>query len=733
MNTDRRLLDKSERLTESGIGLLRVAAGLFFLIPGISKLVSPDVLLTMLTELPLMLQAHVHWIATLVTWSEIIGGTLLVIGWNVRLAVIPLIIITLVAELLVVANDTDSRLRTLSIATHFMGIGLYFGIMLLGHGRWAIREKSSIVKRLAGNKGSISSLADWFISGAGRNYGIVLVRVSLALPFLSAAVLGITDPQYMSLLPESPWVRLPLLLCSLLGGIAMLLGFQTRATGTLLALLVVVHFFTAGLSDLPDSRIGLINLLFHLLILTAVLALRRISFGSELAVEHILSFDKRNVVVVGGGFAGTEAARRLEKHLPQEWQVVLISEENYMTFNPMLAEVVGASVMPNHVIAPVRRMLRRSRFISAKVTRIDAEDKLVHFDSAGHVGNVPFEHLLLAFGSRVNMDLVPGMQEHALPFKLLGDALQLRNRVITQMEKADLEADAETRRWLGHFIVVGGGFSGIAVGGAILDFIRSSQKHYPRLHDSDLFVSIVHEGALPLPELSDAARRQTLTRMRYRGINMVTSTRLVSVDENGISLDNGSRIEGATVISSIGKRPNRLVTDSSLPTHLGQVHIQPDMRVKASDSIWAIGDCASIPNAATDTLAPPTARFAIAEGRQAADNIVRAINAEELHPFAYTDSSPMATIGHLNGLAEPFGKVRLNGFTGWLAWRAFYLSLMPTASMKTRIFFEWAWSMLFSPEIVNLRFTTTDEVRRTRQAADERPGDQPNGPSPGVS
>lgn len=712
MKTDHKLLNKSERLTESGIGLLRVAAGFFFLIPGLFKIFSPEDFRVILGDLPALLQPHVPWLFHLVSSAEILGGLLLIVGWNVRIAVIPLIIITVVAESLVVVHDVDSRMRLLSLVIHLMGVGLYLGIMFLGGGRPAVGDRFNLIKKVADEKGRTATLAAWLLSGSGRNFGIAVVRFSIALPFIAAFFIGIGNTDYTHLLGGNGWIRNPILLLSLLGGVAILAGFQTRSVGLLLAALVVVHFFTAGLGDYEDSKIGLINLLFHGLILTAVTALRRITFGSELAVEHILSKDKRNVVIVGAGFAGTQAARRLEKQLPTEWQVVLISEENYTTFNPMLAEVVGASVLPSHVIAPVRRMLKRSRFISARVTGVDADKNKVYFSAEDKPGSIAYEHLVLAFGSRARMDLIPGMQEHSLPFKLLGDALLLRNRVIEQMEKAELESDVERRRWLGNFIVIGGGFSGIELGGAMLDFIRASQRHYPNLNDSDLTVNIVHRGEIPLPELSEASGRHTLHRMSQRGVNMVMSAGVVSVDANGIDLNDGGRIEGATIVSTIGTKPNSLVEALAVPNDRGRLLIESDMRAQGSNSIWAIGDCALVPNASSNSLSPPTAQFAIREGRQVADNIARAIRGEGLQPFTYESRGSMATIGHLNGVAEVGTKFRLAGLSGWLAWRAFYLMLMPTFAKKTRIFFEWTWSMLFSPDIMNLRFTTTPDIDR---------------------
>ncbi|MFK7853347.1 MAG: NAD(P)/FAD-dependent oxidoreductase, partial [Granulosicoccus sp.] len=310
---------------------------------------------------------------------------------------------------------------------------------------------------------------------------------------------------------------------------------------------------------------------------------------------------------------------------------------------------------------------------------------------------------------------VPGMREHAMPFKLLGDALKVRNRVIEQMEKADQESDSDRRRFMGHFIVVGAGFSGVEVGGAIQDFIRSSQKHYPRLHDADLKVSIVHRNQIPLQELPESLGKTSLARMSERGINMVMKSGVNLVDANGIETSDGGRIDGATVICTIGTQPNPLIDTLDVEKNRGKLVVDPDMSLTQHGNVWAIGDCAVIPNAHDQSTAPPTAQFAIREGQQLADNIKSAINGQSLKAFKYESKGSMATIGHLTGVADLFGMVRLAGFPAWLVWRAFYLMLMPTFAKKTRIFFEWTWSMLFSPDIINLRFTTTEQASGLRK------------------
>ena len=716
MTEDQTLLDRSEKLTDTGVGLLRISSGLFFLIPGIFKLLMPDDFLGLMVDFPDLLQPHLPWLFNAVIAAEILGGIMLIIGWNIRLAVPALVIITVVAESLVVVNDTNSSIRLLSLYAHFMGAGLYTSMFFLGSGRWSVGRGKSFVHWVARqNFGALSSVAHDVVSGAAKNVGVFLIRASVALPFLASFLLGNGDQAYNMVLPDNEWVSALLLALSLIGGLSLLTGFQINSISWMLVALTLLHLITVGIPDISASKIGFINILFHLLIISAVVSLRLIRFGSDLEVEHILSLDKKNVVVIGGGFAGTQLVRKIERLLPDDWQVVLLSEENYTTFNPMLAEVVGASVLPSHVIAPIRRMVRKTRFISARATSVDIAARTVHFEGEDRSGSIGYEHLVFSFGSRANLDLVPGMQQHAMPFKLLGDALKLRNRVIEQMEKAELEEDPQKRQWMGHFIIIGAGFSGVEVGGAIQDFILASHKHYPRLHDEDLKVTIIHRRDLPLQEMDPVLGKHVLTQMSKRGVNLILNTGVSEVDEKGVVTNTQGRFDGATTICTIGTKPNPLIEQMNVPNKRGRLLVDADMSLQGHSTIWAIGDCALIPNEHDGQISPPTAQFAIREGQQLASNIARAVRGEKSRPFNYKSKGSMATIGHLNGVAEIFGFIHLGGFPAWLMWRAFYLSLMPTLAKKTRIFFEWTWSMLFSPDIINLRFTTTDQADLSRK------------------
>ncbi len=749
-----RILDRPERVTATGIGLLRIASGLFFFTFGMLKAVSPEFLemlsdgvpadtfsipgedaLAFLaalqpdyralleTHLPDFLLPLVAPLMILMTGMEIVGGIMLLLGWNIRLAVLPLAAITIAAGLAVVRFDTQSTMQVLSLSGHIMAAGLYTSLFFLGGGRWALDRGRDVFQRIAKSAtGYLRRLTRYLVSGSARNVGVFLIRLSVSVPFFTFALYGaLTSDPHMAL-PSKDGLSFLLLVLSAVGGLSMLTGFRLRELAWVLVALTGVHFYAVALNDLAFSEIGLINAALHGLLLAAVLSNRLIAFGSDLQVEHILNAEKKNVVVIGGGFAGATLVKRLERRLPHEYQVVLVSEQNYMTMNPLLAEIVSATILPSHTIAPLRRMVRRTRFMMGQAVEIDFDQRHVLIEAEDKTGILPFAHLVLACGSRANLDFVPGMAKHAMPFKMAGDAMALRNQVIAQMEKADLETDEAARRWLGHFIVVGGGFSGVEVAGAIQDFLHDSQKHYPRLRSSDLNVSLVHAGPLPVPELASSLGRYAERSMARRGIAFHLEASVEAVDARGVSLAGDTRLEGATIVCTIGTKPNPLVANLAAEKERGRLIVKPDMSIPGLINAWAVGDCALVPNAYDDSLSPPTAQFAVRQGHQLADNILKRVAESDTLPFNYKPQGSMATIGHLNGIAMVMG-LQLRGFPAWLLWRAYYLTFMPTLLKKVKLFIEWSWSMLFSADIVDLRYAHSADVDlRPARERPARPG-----------
>ena len=422
---------------------------------------------------------------------------------------------------------------------------------------------------------------------------------------------------------------------------------------------------------------------------------------------------QKQIVIVGGGFAGITLAQQLERRLPDNWRLTLISQENFITFNPLLPEVIGASILPGHAIAPHRQMLHRSSVCMAQVTEIDYESRTIHYLGEG-AGTLPFDHVVLACGVNANLELVKGMAQHALPLKTLGDALFLRNRIISRLEQAELQPDVAARRWLTTFVIIGGGFSGVETAGELTDFLHAGLRYYPRIRREDIRVVLLHGQKRLLPELSASLGEFAFRKMCMDGLDVKLEARAVRIDDRSVTLASGEIIPSGTVICTIGTTPSSLVTESPLPKERGRVLTNADMSVPGFDNVWALGDCAAVPNALDGKVSPPTAQFADRQARLLARNIAGHLRGRATRPFSFKPVGQLATIGHNRAVAEMFG-VRISGFVAWLLWRGVYLLKMPTLARKTRLFLEWNWAMFFPPDISHLGYRRTHRTSVRRE------------------
>jgi len=378
----------------------------------------------------------------------------------------------------------------------------------------------------------------------------------------------------------------------------------------------------------------------------------------------------------------------------------------------MLPEAVGASIFPEQAVAPIRAMLdpkHGSRFVMGNVTAIDPGQRLVHCRTLAGPRALPYTQLVLAFGNRARMDMIPGLAEHALPLKTMGDAMQIRNTVLRRIARIELETDPALRAALGHFVVIGGGFSGTEVAGELIDCLRGIHRYYPRARAEELRVTVVQSGAGLLPELPPALGAAALRSLRKRGVDVRLGTSATRVSAEGVHLAGGEVLAARSVVCTIGTRSNPLVDALCLPTDRGRIVTAPDCSIPGQRGLWAIGDCACIPNAADGAAAPPTAQFAVREAEQLAANLLAHLAGHSTRPFRHRSVGMMASIGHLKGVAQVFG-LPFSGLPAWLMWRAYYLSQLPTWGRKLRIFGEWTWNMVFPTDITHLRFTQSADL-----------------------
>ncbi|MCW5963092.1 MAG: FAD-dependent oxidoreductase [Bryobacterales bacterium] len=423
--------------------------------------------------------------------------------------------------------------------------------------------------------------------------------------------------------------------------------------------------------------------------------------------------ENQRIVVVGGGFAGVTLAQRLERQLAKTVEIVVISAENHMVFTPMLPEVAARTVNPLHIVVTGREMTRRTRWMKAKVTHIHSEhNEVVYEDDRGESHRLSYTHLVIACGAVVNLDTIPGMAAHAIPLKSIGDALQLGNALIGLCEAASIADTADRQRIL-SVVVVGAGFSGVEIAGNIADLIERVKYYYPLLREMQPRISLLQRGKRVLPELAyESLSEFAYAKLRERGVEVLLGTTAREVTAERVILGNGESIPAGLVVCTIGTATNPLIETLNIPLEQKRQPTDPDMRVKGLRNVWAIGDCAMVPNAKTGEKSPPTAQFALRQAVQLAANLRNELAGKPTQPFSFQPLGLMAAIGHRNAVAEVMG-MRISGLPAWFLWRGVYLSKMPSLVRKFQVAVDWAWELLFPPNSVEL---SAQSERKTDQA-----------------
>jgi NADH dehydrogenase len=414
----------------------------------------------------------------------------------------------------------------------------------------------------------------------------------------------------------------------------------------------------------------------------------------------------KRIVILGGGFAAIATAQRLENLLrPQEAELVLISRENFSLFTPMLPEVSSGALDTRHIVTPIRSQLKRTRFILADVTNVDVRARSVSFTHTltGDCEETPYDHLVIAIGAATSTFGLPGVAERAFALKTLEDAAILRNRFIWLLELADTVADDAERMRLLTIVVVGGGFTGVEATGEMVELFRNVKRFYPHVRKADVRIVLVEGGKTLLPGLPARMGSYSARDLERRGVTVVTGDNVRGADDEGLELQSGRRIETRTIVWSAGVRPRSLSGSNDLPQGKhGTIAANADMSVPGHPGVWAIGDCASIPDG-SGGFYPPTAQHAIREGPVLADNIVATLRGKATKPFRYNALGMMASLGGRKAVAQLPGDRVLTGFLAWFLWRSYYLSRLPGLDRKLRVAFDWTLELLFPRDISELR------------------------------
>jgi NADH dehydrogenase len=437
------------------------------------------------------------------------------------------------------------------------------------------------------------------------------------------------------------------------------------------------------------------------------------------------STTQKRILILGGGFAGAYAALELEKRLAgkPEVEIALVSKENFLLFTPMLHEVAGSDVAITDIVQPLRKMLRNTRVGIANIEAIDLARKQVritHADLPNPI-DVDYDQLVLALGAVTNFFNIPGLAEHALTMKTLGDAILVRNRIIDALELADNQrTDAAARKTTLTAVVAGGGFAGVETVGAVNDLLREGMKFYHHLKEDMLRVVLVHPGEVILPELGESLGGYAQKKLAKRGVDIRVKVKVTGFDGHEVALDDGTKIATRMLIWTAGTTPLPLLLNLPCALQRGRVVADECLQVPGWPGVWALGDCALVPDPYNPgKFYPPTAQHATRQAVVLADNLVAVMRGQAPRPFRFKILGLLASIGRRTGVAEVFG-MKFSGVIAWWLWRGIYLSKLPGLQKKVRVALDWILDSIFSKDIVQLptlRSPTISEAEQTSSPA----------------
>ena len=454
----------------------------------------------------------------------------------------------------------------------------------------------------------------------------------------------------------------------------------------------------------------------------ACLAIRSIARTAEAQRNAGLGAGKR-LLILGAGFGGIGAAVELARLLPQSdnGEIVVIDEDNFLLFTPMLTEAAAGEIDPRHVVVGIHQFSKRIRFIQGRIHHVDVKTREVSVtigesELDPEQAKIPADHLVIALGSVTNFHHVAGAEEHCLQVKRLGDADAICKRALASIDRALVESDPAKQKALLTFVVAGGGYTGVETIAAVNDLVRDKAVEYG-LAPGEVRSVLVNPGDRLLTETSAELGEYAAEKLKQHGVEIRMKTSVKSVSADGVELDSGERIPSHTVIWAAGVKPNPIVEslDCEKGKH-GGIKVNACCQIESAPGVWALGDCAEIPQADGTGTYAPTAQNATREGALVAKNIVSALRGEAAQPFTFRPLGELALVGRHAGVARIFGQ-NIYGIVAWALWRMVYLAKIPGVAPKTRVVSDWILDLFYGREPVELGGERTQATPSQARAA----------------
>ncbi|MDE1763289.1 MAG: NAD(P)/FAD-dependent oxidoreductase [Thaumarchaeota archaeon] len=436
--------------------------------------------------------------------------------------------------------------------------------------------------------------------------------------------------------------------------------------------------------------------------------------------------DQKRILVLGGGFAGIEVLRRLEKKFENDFtiDISMVSKDNFLLFTPMLPEVASGMIETRHIVTPIRAFCKRARFYEATVRSIDFQKRQVVISNVTDNRNGPenchdqtldYDYLVVSLGGETNFFGMDDVRKCSYTMKSLGDAIVLRNHVIDMLEQASMEQDRESRQSLMTFVVVGGGFAGVETVGELNALVRDAVRDF--YHDvdvKDIRVFLVDAGGKMLPEVTDDLSKFATQKLKESGIDIILQNPVSLATQYDVKLKDGTVIATHTLVWAGGVTPEKIVKELQCEhDKSGRIVVDGYMEVKGIDGTYALGDCASITDTHTGRPYPPTAQNAVEEAKVVANNLISTIRGGNKISFNYKSRGMMAQIGKKKGVGILFG-VKTHGLLAWMIWRSYYLSSLPTMEKKLRVLTDWSIDMFFKPDVTRLKIFTENQEAQAK-------------------